>query len=91
MQYKNTDFIFKISQSIQLIMDKKNIEVSDLADRLGVDERQIRRIVKGETNFSISEVERFAVGLGVQPKELLNFDIKLNQEFIPPISKEENS
>ncbi|WP_262489363.1 helix-turn-helix transcriptional regulator [Indibacter alkaliphilus] len=70
-----------------VIMSEKNIEIPDLADRIGVDERHVRRIINGERNFSVSEIYRFSIGLGVQPKELFDFEISLKDEYIPPIKK----
>nr|WP_143960196.1 helix-turn-helix transcriptional regulator [Litoribacter populi] len=68
-------------------MDDKNLDDTIVGDRIGVDPRHVRRVKGGERNFSISEIERFAIGLGVHPKELMDFDFELNPEFIPPLPK----
>jgi transcriptional regulator with XRE-family HTH domain len=86
--YKNIEFLKKVGQRIDEIRKSKNLTHEVLAERMGLNDlRQVGRVINAETNFTTSEIERFSRALGVQPKELFDFEISLKDEFIPPIKK----
>lgn len=75
--YKNEEFIRKVSARILEIAKQKNLGQDQIAEIFQIDDnRQIGRVLRGETNFGISELERFAKVLQVHPKEFLDFDWK---------------
>ncbi|MFD2201808.1 helix-turn-helix domain-containing protein [Shivajiella indica] len=87
-QYKNKEFLRSIGLKIESIRTSKGLTHEILAERMGLnDVRQVGRVINAETNFSSSEIFRFSVALGVQPKDLFDFEIELREEFIPPIKK----
>lgn len=75
--YKNQAFIDKVSSKILEIADDQDITQEKIAELFQADDnRQIGRVLRGETNFGISELERFAKILKVHPKVFLDFDWK---------------
>lgn len=86
VKYKNQEFLNQVGKRIEEIRISKNITQEVLCDRMGLNElRQIGRVIHAETNFSASEIARFAYALGVHPRELMDFDFELNSDYIPPL------
>lgn len=85
-QYRDQKFIEQVCSKIVEIRKAKGIVQEDLVDRTGFDIRQIGNIERGISNTSISNLAQIARGLGVHPKELLNFDFELID--YPPTRKE---
>jgi transcriptional regulator with XRE-family HTH domain len=48
----------------------------ELAKRCDVDYSDIKKIEKGEVNITTSTLVDLAIGIGIHPKELLNFDVE---------------
>ena len=72
--YKNEEFIKKVSARILEIAKEKGIVQDKIAELFHADDnRQIGRVLRGETNYGISELDRFAKVLKVHPRELLDF------------------
>lgn len=87
-KYKDQEFLNKIGKRIEEIRISKNLTHEKMAERMGLDDvRQVGRIVRAETNFSSSELSRFAYVLGVHPRELLDFDFDITEKYIPPFQK----
>lgn len=51
----------------------KNLSQDDLASRCDVDRGKISKIETGSANYYISTVIELAKGLGVDPKDLMEF------------------
>lgn len=85
--YKDQEFIDKVRKRILKICEEKNIGQECLSERTGFDLRQIGRILRGETNTSISNIAQISRAIGVHPSELFDFEFELSPEFIPPIHK----
>lgn len=83
--YKDQEFINKVCARIKEIRETKNITQEILVERTGFDLRQIGRILRGETNTSLSSIAQLSRALGVHPKELFDFDFDLNPDFIKPV------
>ena len=80
--YKNEEFIKKVSARILEIAKERNISQEKFAELFQADDnRQIGRVLRGETNYGISELERFAKVLKVHPRELLDFEWYLEENF----------
>ncbi|AFL85100.1 Helix-turn-helix protein [Belliella baltica DSM 15883] len=81
-QFKNIEFLKLVGSRIESIRKSKNLTHEILAERMDLnDVRQIGRVINAETNFSTSEIYRFSMALGVQPKELFDFEIDLKTDF----------
>ncbi len=52
---------------------KKGITQSDLAQKMGVDLRQIQRIENAEINTSLVSIYKLIIALDVNPNELFGF------------------
>ncbi len=73
--YKNQAFIDKVSAKILELAEEQELKQEVIAELFQADDnRQIGRVLRGETNFGISELERFAKILNVHPKTFLDFD-----------------
>lgn len=79
--YKNQDFIRCVSSKIVEFAKKKGLAQEQIAEMLEMDEyRQIGRVLRGESNFGISELARFADILEVHPKDFFEFEWPRNKK-----------
>ncbi len=79
--YRDQSFLMKIGQRIDEIRIEKKLTHEMLAKRMGVTEtRQVGRVINAVSNFSASELSRFANALGVHPRELLDFHFEINEQ-----------
>ncbi|MEZ2334720.1 helix-turn-helix domain-containing protein [Mucilaginibacter sp. RCC_168] len=85
-KYRNQEFIDQITKRIEEIRIEKGIVQEDIVDRTGFTLKQVWLMLSGKSNFAISNLEAIAKALEVQPKELLDFDIKFTK--YPPTRKE---
>jgi transcriptional regulator with XRE-family HTH domain len=85
-QYRNQIFIDAITKRINDIRLEKGIVQEDIVDRTGFTQKQVWRILNGESNFSVSSIEAICNALEIQPKELLNFDIIITK--YPPLRRD---
>jgi len=86
IQYRNQHFIDQITKRINEIRTEKGIVQEDIADRTGFTLKQVWRLLNGQHNFAISNIEAIANALQVHPKELFDFDFKMVKH--PPTRKE---
>lgn len=73
-QYRNQSFIDQITNKISEIRKQKGIVHEDLVDRTGFTQKQIWKILSGESNVTVSSLEAVARALEVHPRELFDFD-----------------
>ncbi|WP_224995043.1 helix-turn-helix transcriptional regulator [Cesiribacter sp. SM1] len=85
--YKDQEFIDKVRKRILEICEEKNIGQECLSDRTGFDLRQVGRILRGETNTSISNIAQISRAIGVHPSVLFNFEFDIPDEYVPPVEK----
>lgn len=76
-KYRNQEFIDKVTKKIEEIRVQKGIVQEDIVDRTGFTLKQVWKMLSGNSNFAISNLEAIANALEVHPKELLDFDFKL--------------
>lgn len=76
-QYRNQNFINQIVNKIDEIRKQKGIVQEDIVDRTGFTQKQVWKLLNGESNASVSSLEAIARALEVHPKELLDFDFEL--------------
>ncbi len=72
--YRDQEFLDKIALRISIIMEVKGIGPTKLSNLIECEPRQLRRVLMAEHNYSVSEISRIAKGLGVKPKDILDFD-----------------
>jgi transcriptional regulator with XRE-family HTH domain len=85
-QYRNQNFIDQITIKISEIRKQKGIVHEDIVDRTGFTQKQVWKILSGESNPTISSLEAIARALEVHPKELLDFDFEIPKNG--PLRKE---
>jgi transcriptional regulator with XRE-family HTH domain len=87
-QYRDKEFIANVAKRLAALCKEKNIGHELLSERTGFDTRQIGRILRGESNTSISHFAQVCRGIGMHPSEvLLEIDFPLNKKFIDPLTK----
>lgn len=81
MKYlKHKTGIKAFGSNLRRVRKVKNISQSDLAHRCKIEISQIGRIERGIINTSISNVFVIAEALGIQPKELFDFDYPIDMQ-----------
>lgn len=72
---KKKEMLRKFGQKLSEARTKKGLSLRELAALCDVDASDIHRFEHGQKNPTIATLADLAIGLGVQPKELLDFDI----------------
>lgn len=65
----------KFGMRLKMLREERNLSLRDLAARCELDFSKIGRIEAGETNLKLSSIFELASGLGVELKELMDFEI----------------
>jgi transcriptional regulator with XRE-family HTH domain len=65
----------KFGANLKRIRESKGYSLRSLATNCELDDSQISKIENGKTNIQLSTIFELAKGLGVEPKELLDFII----------------
>lgn len=76
MEISEENFIENLGTHIRKLRESKNLSQQDLANDCGIPKVQIGRIERAEINTTIRTLIKIANVLDVEPKELLNFQIK---------------
>ncbi|NMH86912.1 helix-turn-helix domain-containing protein [Flavivirga algicola] len=73
---------FKIlfGKNLKRIRESKNLSFRQLATRCNIDYSDISKIEKGKRNIQLSSLLELSKGLGIHPKELLDFDFELDEK-----------
>lgn len=69
-------FIINLGVHIRQIRERKNLSQQSLADISDLPKTTIGRIERAEINTTIRTLTKIANSLEIEPKELLNFQIK---------------
>lgn len=72
---KKKELLKKFGQRLSEIRTKKGLSLRELAALCDVDASDIHRFEHGQKNPTLATLVDLANGLGVHPKELLDFDI----------------
>jgi len=70
-----TDLKNAFGEHLKIIRTQKNLSLRALAINCELDDSQISKIENGKTDIQLSTIFELAKGLGVEPKELLDFKI----------------
>ncbi|OLY95043.1 hypothetical protein BUE76_23320 [Cnuella takakiae] len=71
MHFKDEASLKSIGQKIRAARKQNGLTIAALAFKCGVDDSQIGRMERGETNFTILSLLQVAHHLSTDPKELL--------------------
>ena len=69
-------FLINLGIHIRQIRERKNLSQQNLADICDLPKTTIGRIERAEMNTTIKTLVKVANALEIEPKELLNFQIK---------------
>jgi len=67
------DLQYKFGANLKKIRTEKTLSLRELAARCDLDDSNISKIENGKVNIQLSTIFELAKGLGVEPKELLDF------------------
>jgi transcriptional regulator with XRE-family HTH domain len=76
MEISEETFILNLGIHIRQLRESKNLSQQDLADDCDIPKVQIGRIERAKVNTTIRTLVKIANALDLEPKELLNFQIK---------------
>jgi transcriptional regulator with XRE-family HTH domain len=65
----------KFGINLKNLREEKGLSLRELALKCELDSSKISRMENGKTNLQLSSIFELAKGLGVEPKELLDFKI----------------
>ena len=68
------EYIKKIGKRIVKLRKEQNMKQIDLATSVNIEDSALRRIESGRTNPTIKTLMRIAVGLGIEFRDLFEFD-----------------
>ena len=67
-------YIEKIGKRIVQLREEQNMKQIELATAVNIEDSALRRIESGRTNPTIKTLMRIAVGLGIEFRDLFEFD-----------------
>ncbi len=74
MPRKNdTEIQIKFGDNLRRIREGKGYSLNDLAMRCDIDKSNIGKVENGKFNLQLTKIFELAKGLGVEPKELLDY------------------
>ena len=76
-QYIDIESLKIIRDKLWAISNKKGITLEDIQDRTKFSYSQVYRIVRGDTNTSISNIIAVCKALEIQPSVIFDFEIKI--------------
>ena len=65
----------KFGLHIKRLREEKNLSLRELSTKCDLDFSQISKIENGKWDIQLSTIFELAKGLGIKPKELLDFDL----------------
>jgi transcriptional regulator with XRE-family HTH domain len=60
---------------LKFLREERSLSLRGLASMCDLDSSKISKIENGKTNLQLSSIFELAKGLGIEPKELLDFNI----------------
>lgn len=97
MKHIEDRYFTALADNLKTIIDRKNIDVAELAAAANLDRRQIYRLINKEHIPKLSTLIRIALAAGIEPKELHNFKFDFEKYMkennilrIPRFPKSEN-
>lgn len=81
-EIKKEEFKIKFGKQLGLIKKKKNLSYRMIAKNCDLDSSFISKIEKGTENITLETILNLLYGLDIQPKELFDFKIELNNDDV---------
>lgn len=72
--------LIQFGKRLSYLRKSKKLSFRQLAAQCDVDHSDIKKFEKGGVNITIATLIDLSIGLGVHPKELLNFDADFLKE-----------
>ncbi|WP_432328125.1 helix-turn-helix domain-containing protein [Mucilaginibacter sp. P25] len=85
-QYKDKEALALIREKLWEKAKANRITLADVEDRTEFSYSQVYRILRGKNNFSYSHLIAICKALGIQPRDIFDFDILLPD--YPPVRKD---
>jgi transcriptional regulator with XRE-family HTH domain len=76
MEISEETFIINLGIHIRQLREKKNLSQQDLANDCNIPKSQIARIEGAKINTTVRTLIKLANALEIEPKELLNINLK---------------
>lgn len=73
MKTNSEDLQRKFGEKLRALREGKNLSLRGMAANCDLDDSQISKIENGKKNIQLSTIFELAKGLGVSPKDLLDF------------------
>lgn len=70
----NNKMNVRFGEHLQSVRQSKGLSLRDMAELCGLDNSNISKIEHGKFDIQLSTITELAKGLGVHPRELLNYD-----------------
>ncbi len=80
MDAKHNKFLKDFGLLVKKQRELKKLTLEDLEFHTGIDSSDFNKIEQGKTNITFRTFLKVSIGLGIQPKELLDFKIDLDKE-----------
>lgn len=74
MKVRNEAYIKAFGENIKKLLDKHNKSPEVVAAHGGIETKQVYRVMNGEHSSTLSVLYALALGIGVHPKELFDFE-----------------
>lgn len=80
MDAKHNKFLKDFGLLVKKHRELKKFTLEDMEFHTGIDSSDFNKIEQGKTNITFRTFLKVSSGLGIQPKELLDFKIDLDKE-----------
>lgn len=80
MNAKHNKFLKDFGLLVKKQRELKKLTLEDLEFHTGIDSSDFNKIEQGKTNITFRTFLKVSIGLGIQPKELLDFKVDLDKE-----------
>lgn len=74
MKARNQKYLIAFGNHLASLMIAKKVTPEDVAAIGNIETKQVYRVKNGEHSCTLSIIKSIALGLGVHPKELFDFD-----------------
>lgn len=73
MKYIDDQYFIFLSDHLKDLLEKKNIDISELAAAANLDRRQVYRLINKENIPKLSTLIRISLAAGIEPCQLFDF------------------
>ncbi|WP_242457706.1 helix-turn-helix domain-containing protein [Pedobacter sp. BS3] len=74
MEKNKQDILVKFGKRLSAIRKEKKLSYRKIATLCNIDHSDIKRYEDGKKNLTLLTITELATGLGIHPKDLLDFD-----------------